>query len=243
MIRARLDHTFTSPKAGNSPAENEDSFAFHNHICSLCDGASESIYAREWGSYLCRYLTENPVRKIDQALLSALSEPFQNKFAEKPGPWYVSSKYHSAGAASTLLLIEFRSFMNKIHLLAVGDSCAFLIQNLCLLHAFPRDNYRSFDNHPALIYSHTGLNTEITAPHTQQNQQLYLKPGTYHLLAVTDALAAWCLYQEEQGQPLWQTLMALETAQDWEAWLYQARVQGMKNDDSTLLVFSLEAEL
>jgi hypothetical protein len=63
---------------------------------------------------------------------------------------------------------------------------------------------------------------------------------------MTDALAQWCLVEDEAGQGPWSALVSLLTApgpaERFRSWIEELRDSGrLKNDDVTLLAISLEA--
>jgi hypothetical protein len=61
------------------------------------------------------------------------------------------------------------------------------------------------------------------------------------LFFASDALAAWLLRRSERGEPAWGVLEALRTQEDFETLVTQAREDGTRNDDMTLVRLSPRA--
>jgi hypothetical protein len=70
-------------------------------------------------------------------------------------------------------------------------------------------------------------------PHVRVSEGV-LEPNDV-LFFASDALAAWLLRRAERGEPAWDALETLRTQQDFEALVAQAREDGTRNDDMTLI--------
>ena len=58
------------------------------------------------------------------------------------------------------------------------------------------------------------------------------------LFFASDALAAWLLRRTERGEPAWDALESLRTQEEFETLVAQAREDGTRNDDMTLVRLS-----
>jgi hypothetical protein len=126
---------------------------------------------------------------------------------------------------------------------AVGDTCLFHTRGEELLRAFPLERAEQFDNVPKLVGS------RMSAEALRQRRRLWTDGAGQsgdRLWMMTDALAQWCLAENEAGQEPWSALAshltAPEPAERFAAWIEKLRDSGrLRNDDVTLLAISLEA--
>jgi hypothetical protein len=58
------------------------------------------------------------------------------------------------------------------------------------------------------------------------------------LFFASDALAAWLLRRVERGEPAWEAIESMRTQEDFAALVAQARDDGTRNDDMTLVRLS-----
>ncbi len=229
----RILHCFSLPKEGNTPEENEDAYAISKDqsLIVLSDGASEGMYSKEWAQHLCHNLCAHPTLKIDPPLLSRLGQEFQSSLDQKEVPWYVENKMRETGAAATLLWIRFHKKIIKSwwEVGAIGDSCAFIIQDSKLLWSWPLEKTEDFDTSPELVYNHSGRNGKLRV------RTLPLPRGKSTLILATDALAALII----EGIP--PDMENSHNDEQFNAWIRGLRNTGkVKNDDSTMIIIEAE---
>ena len=124
---------------------------------------------------------------------------------------------------------------------AVGDSCLLHTCDNVLVRAFPLERGEQFDNFPKLVGS------RMSVKNVAARQSLWLdgqgRPGD-RLWMMTDALAHWCLAENEAGKNPWndlESLLTLPESQDPFVSLVEGlRDRGkLRNDDVTLLAIEL----
>lgn len=242
------------PKQGNKPEENEDRLrttglgsAKQSGVrVALCDGASESAFARDWAGIVARRFVDRPldIAGLDSRKLQEWLEPCQaawnDRLPEKI-PWHGRAKVQR-GALATLLGVTFRIRRRAAsavswQAMAVGDSCLFIVRDDRLSLTWPLISAAQFDNAPALVCSNPANN--------QQLQPQFLAgqcgPGDLFILA-SDALSAWILREWESGRKPWRSLLALNSDSDLERreWVDELRSKGsIRNDDTTLLLIEV----
>jgi len=238
---------FWLQKAGNSPEEYEDAFAYEVSVgrFAIADGATESSFAKSWAQKLVeKFVSDSPLVSPLSAcrLKSWLSQP-QRQWYEAIDwdrlPWYAEEKSR-AGAFSSLLGLEFaegHDVKKYWHALAVGDSCLFHVRGDVLLRAFPIARSKEFGSTPFLLSSNPKSNRRVW-DEVQYIEGSYESEDTFFL--ATDALAHWCLAQCEVGETPWNKLLDIHEADEFEAFVVQLRSDGeMRNDDSTLLIIQI----
>ena len=127
--------------------------------------------------------------------------------------------------------------------MAVGDACLFHTRDEALLQAFPLERTAQFDNVPKLVGSR--MSAEALLGRRRQWSDGTGRAGD-RLWMMTDALAQWCLGENEAGPGPWSALVSLLTAprpaERFASWIEELRDSGrLKNDNVTLLAISLEA--
>ncbi len=157
---------------------------------------------------------------------------------EAPPPMESSLAISFLGAAQSALgdnLIDIEAYEEGAFVaFAIGDSCLFQIRDNDLELAFPLSHSSQFDSRPVLVCSNDINNKEVW-------DDIALERGTVQpgdiLLFLTDALARWFLVQHEAGAKPWETLCALQSRSDFDAFVTGLRQShAMRNDDVTLLI-------
>jgi hypothetical protein len=121
--------------------------------------------------------------------------------------------------------------------IAVGDSCLFQIRNGEMVTAFPIQTADQFNSRPLLLSSNPARNRQVWSELKYAEGDCH--PGDLFVL-VTDAIACWFLKQVEAGHFPWQTLRGLNSDDQFASFVAQLRQQNqMRNDDTTLILFSL----
>ena len=251
--RPRPPSKFWLPKAGNRPDEYEDAFrvVYPQRIgapprgaarLAVADGASESAFAREWANALVDAFASEPpqLRGLTGDALKAWLAPAQELWhGEVPWdriPWHGEAKAR-AGAFATLVGLTLSAAPGGYgglvwQAVAVGDSCLFIVRGGELAVAFPLRDASEFDNEPALLCSNPDNDGAHDAPRSDGGR---CEPGDVLILA-SDALAAWFLARDADGERPWDTIAALDDS-TWEGWVDEQRGAGlMRNDDVTLVV-------
>ena len=225
-----------APKEGNSAAEYEDAFA---PACqpsplpdvlrvALADGASSSIFARQWAQLLAEAFAALPFVAAEmEKRLALLGQLWRRRVASDDLPWYAQEKLAS-GSHAALLVVSWDRVQGRWLAHAVGDACLFVVRENRLRHAFPVTRSQSFDNRPDLLPTETGR----SLPPFREAKGT-LRPGDRFLL-MTDALAAWFLGETEAGRRPWEALPFGDS--DFAGWLRARRAEGaLRNDDVTLI--------
>lgn len=247
-------HCFWEPKDGNNEQEYEDAHAYFDFRFAVADGATESMFAREWAKMLVGAFTSLPSFSLTSSVEQWREwlEPLQREWSEMIDwdnlPWFALDKTH-AGAFSTLLCLEFLegdlpqqippaetsiSGVKQWRAIAIGDSCLFHVRNDSVIERFPLDRAEQFGNRPLLLSSNSSNNQQVLDKIKTIDGDT--QPGDLFFLA-TDAIAQWFLNECEAGEKPWSTLYNLKTKEDFAALVAQLRRDhGMRNDDTTLLV-------
>ena len=107
-----------------------------------------------------------------------------------------------------------------------------LVMN-ALKHAFPLTRSEEFGSSPFLVGS-VRRPDDDPRPHVRVSEGVL--NGNDTLFFASDALAAWLLRRAEKGEPAWEWISAgIQTPQDFELLVAQAREEGTRNDDMTLV--------
>ena len=256
-MRCTLNH-FSLPKLGNEQSDYEDAFAPKSNgmleqqslSIAVSDGASESSFASDWAKMLTRAFVREPSASAEalKAQTEFLAKRWQSFVNRRPLSWFAEEKLR-LGAFATLLGVQLSSGSSGSNetgrwlAIAVGDSCLFQVRNDNLICAFPLANSAEFGNSPILLSSNLARNAQVW-----KNVQVHSgewKIGDAFLLA-TDALACWFLSQYERNECPWNILFGFaedsNPSESFKTWADKSReILQMKNDDITLVIFSLGA--
>ena len=249
-------------KQGHRPEENEDAWAIsqadHAMFAAVSDGATESVYAREWANALSRsFIDPEPWRswleaktvipgtfheRTDHARAAwKESVDASMEAVQDDVPWYVIEKREQGAFATVLGLALFfpvddEHGSGRILAASIGDCGLFRVDaqtpgadRLSAEWAWPHDDPDVFTHRPELVSSR-----QSAAGSGAQMQFLEDEwaPGDVFVLG-TDAVAAWLLREK----PLLPTADA-----DAKAWLQGAQADGrLRNDDSTLVILRTSA--
>ena len=234
---------FTCPKAGNALEEYEDAWSARpvpgtgGHRIAIADGATESSFSRLWAALLVECWTRGDSKGLaffDR--LGAARKLWRLRVAGRPLPWYAEEKA-SLGAFAAFLGLEVDPVARTWRAIAIGDCCLFQIDaakpRMRLVHAFPLTHSSEFGSSPYLVGSDPAGSTEIGA-HVQVRQGLLRDEDL--LVAASDTLAAWLLWREEEGRPVWKWLELGLRGRAWFERLVEiARADRLRNDDMTLV--------
>jgi hypothetical protein len=243
MITARFAvDAFSSPKAGNSPADYEDAWALRlDRACDGCrvavaDGATESSFSGLWATLLVESWVRRPARA--EAFFSTLAPARRlwRRKVRRPMPWYAAEKARQ-GAFAAFLGLELDGRARVWRAVALGDCNLFQVRRASpsrLVEAFPLVRAEQFGSSPYLVGS-------LAKDDQALEQHSCTTYGTLDdddlLLFTSDALAAWLLRRDEEGEPEWDSVsgLGLMHRPDFDAFVERARASGMRNDDVTLV--------
>jgi len=239
---------FRLSKRGNRPEECEDAFASDATVgrFAVADGATESAFAREWAQLLVDQFvaSHNDDSEDGMPWFVRAREQLSEGFRGRELKWYAHEKLRRQGASATFLGIVVSGSpgeTRKWRGVAIGDTCLFHVRSNELLWAFPIDRSDDFGNAPELVCTKASPE-EIGRKRTKRIERDG-QPDD-RLWMMTDALAQWCLVEEEAGTGPWK---AMERWLDPEAtngsfaeWVESLRDEKrIRNDDVTLLAVDL----
>jgi hypothetical protein len=247
--------TWRLSKEGNRPEECEDAFRVVYPSgagaeivrAAVCDGATESAFAREWAEILADAFVDQPLdlSGMTEGSLKTWLKRGQEEWHEgipwDQIPWHGEAKAR-AGAFATLLGLTIGADLANPRqpwwqAVAVGDSCLFVVRNDRLLLSFPLEDAGQFDNNPALVCSNPANSQGLWEGVRLQSGEC--SPGDRFILA-SDALAAWFLASYAAGEKPWETLLELD-ASERDAWVGEQRSERlMRNDDTTLVIIDTD---
>lgn len=247
--------TWRLSKEGNRPEECEDAFRVVYPSgagaeivrAAVCDGATESAFAREWAEILADAFVDQPLdlSGMTEGSLKTWLKRGQEEWHEgipwDQIPWHGEAKAR-AGAFATLLGLTIGADLANPRqpwwqAVAVGDSCLFVVRNDRLLLSFPLEDAGQFDNNPALVCSNPANSQGLWEGVRLQSGEC--SPGDRFILA-SDALAAWFLASYAAGEKPWETLLELD-ASERDAWVGEQRSERlMRNDDTTLVIIDVD---
>ncbi len=245
--------SFQTAKAGNRPDECEDASRVRLSgdapaRLAMCDGASESAFARPWAKILAEALVNRPLEPdgLDDARLAEWLEPCVDQWnGVVPWgriPWHGQAKTR-AGSMSTFLGMTAEWSRGCAEVLtwqavAVGDCCLFVVRDGALAVSFPMEESGQFNTTPPLVCSNPVNNVGLW-PHLRQTRGECL-PGDLVVLA-SDALACWILLEVESGGKPWEDLLSLDSEKEWREWVQAKRGERvMRNDDTTMVTVKID---
>lgn len=256
-MNLRTPRTFWLPKAGNRRDECEDAArVVYPHLlgtsgcgtarAAICDGASESAFAREWADALADAFAACPPDVCDltedsmRAWLAPARAAWHSGIPWHRIPWHGEAKAR-AGAFATLLGVRFAARPESSReicwdALAVGDSCLFVVRGDRLWRSFPLGEASQFGNLPGLVCSNPETSSRLWD--SVRRCRGDCAAGDWFILA-SDALACWFLESNAADGRPWQTLLGLDPPA-WPAWVEEQRNRkSMRNDDTTLIVIGV----
>jgi hypothetical protein len=245
--------SFQTAKDGNRPDECEDASRIRLSgegpaRLAMCDGASESAFARPWAQILAESLVMRPLDLdgLDGPALTEWLEPCVDQWKGVVPwgriPWHGQAKTRAGSMATFLgMTVDWApgpSGALPWQAAAVGDCCLFIVRDDALDISFPMEESSQFNTTPPLVCSNPANNNGLLS-HVRQLQGNCL-PGDLIFLA-SDALACWILQESESGSRPWETLLSLETKKEWSNWVQSRRGErAMRNDDTTMITVKVE---
>jgi hypothetical protein len=238
---------FTMPKVGEQEIDIQDACCYSSDctIAAIADGASTSLWPREWANLLvegfCRDNQESIVSiyKGWEEWLRPLQERWRQhslKIKKDPNiPWYAQGSRDKDHGSATFVGLKLQPSnqdgKKNWEVLAVGDSCLFKISaKSSNLVCFPLSKSEQFKTVTDCFHS---------LPEYNYHKPLYIEDfyesGDIFLLA-TDALAEWIIKDCEKQSNRWRKLISVATLDEFTDFINQLRDDKLiKNDDTTLL--------
>lgn len=220
-------------KRGNAPEEYEDAFWPVDSLCaevplfriSVADGATETSFAALWARQLVRSYCRGEVQRGER-YLTRLRDTWLRQVSARPLPWYAEEKVRAGAFSSFLGLTVAEGGWNAM---AVGDSCLFQVRDGRCVVAFPLDASAAFSSRPVLLCSRPGA---VAVPCERRSGQW--EAGDMFVL-MTDALAAWGLGREEEGEAAWDVLARADVEEITSLVERERSIGRLRNDDVTIV--------
>jgi len=235
------------PKGGASADEYEDAATAQVDTwpvrTAVADGATESVFAREWANLLVEGVTDGPITPT--ALVNELPT-WQAAWAARrdeqaaAAPWYVQAKAEE-GAFATLLGFELCAD-GQWRAVGVGDCVLLHLRDGGIRGTWPVETPEDFTNRPALLPSRPRSDALVQNACRATTGEWQVGDG---FLLATDAVAAWLLRSQERSKsPVAPADARTWSLEDFRNAVATARSEGtLHNDDSTLLVLEIAAPL
>lgn len=238
---------FTLPKSKENIEDIQDAFSFNDDrtIVAIADGASTSLYPRQWADILvkkfCDYRNDSieDIYQNWQEWLKPLQEEWFNYFQEiqqdSSTQWYLKPSQYKDCASSTFLGLKLHypdsSGKNYYECVAIGDSCLFHIKSReSKVWFFPMKKSQDFTSVTDAFHSSPRYHNSNPKLHTD----FYEKDDIF--LLTTDALAEWIFKELESQGKRWQALRELSDKNEFEKLIGKLRSDKLiKNDDTTLV--------
>ena len=243
---------YSVPKVGSQDKENEDAVAFDARAgwLAVADGATEASYSREWAEILAESLTPSTSktsRMLDSLFpsrrLGPLVADLQQKWYDTV-PWdrledlgWLFVEKAQQGALATFLTIRIEE--QQWIAMGVGDCNLFIVDDQGKVRlSIPQQSAAEFGTSPSLVPSVPGPQVKRAL------DSLWRKSGKWkpreRMIVCTDAVAAYLLHAEQRGRSAIKTLFKVKSTEHFTEWVDEARLAGMRNDDSTVLVVTLK---
>lgn len=220
------------------PDEYEDAVEIQTGEWPVCaavaDGATESMYAKQWAETLVRGLVHHEVGTRDEleGVASSIRQDFHDRFDEATDsqPWYVSAKATEGAYATALgLVLEHGGRWRAV---SIGDCCLFHVRDDHLHTVWPIDSVEAFDHRPELFPSLPSSE----GPHTDATSGEWMVGDSF--LLATDAVAQWLLRKGEQGT-IWSDVLHRGKEGLEDAFVAARQKGNLRSDDATLLILDV----
>jgi len=233
---------FSCQKAGNARAEYEDAWAIRGSDSptrcrvAVADGATESSFSALWAALLVESFVRGRSHGPDFFnRMGAIRRLWRRKVRGRPLPWYAAEKARR-GAYAAFVGASLNAVNQGWRAVAIGDCCLMHVTGNGtgreLAKAFPLSHSEEFGSSPFLVGSLKKVDDD-PFPYVRVSEGV-LAPNDV-LLFASDALAAWLLRRAERAEPAWEAVEAIRTQEEFESLVAQAREDGTRNDDMTLV--------
>jgi len=236
---------FCVVKDGSPPDHNDDAALADpdRGRFAVSDGAAESGFSRIWSKIMVEEFVRHPKAEPEQwsAWLPQAQQRWLEELKGVEIPWYGEQQFQQGSFATFLGVVVKASGKRRVwHAAAVGDTCLFHLRGGEQQLAFPLEESAQFSFTPKLVGSRSAID-EIVAKRAQTSRGIG-QPGD-RLWLMSDALAKWCLSEDEASRSPWDELiklMADATEETFASWVADLRTnRGLYNDDVTLMVVEL----
>jgi Protein phosphatase 2C len=232
---------FSCQKAGNARAEYEDAWAVRGSDSptrcrvAVADGATESSFSALWAALLVESFVRGRIHGPDFfGRLDAIRRLWRRKIRGRPLPWYAAEKARR-GAYAAFIGASLNAVNRGWRAVAIGDCCLLHVTGKReLAKAFPLSRSEEFGSSPFLVGSLKKADDD-PLPHIRVTEGVLEQDDV--LFFASDALSAWLLRRAEKGEPVWAAIgpEGIRTREDFEELVAQARDEGTRNDDMTLV--------
>lgn len=249
--RRRFDVVFaeTIAKHGGGPGDAEDVFARSGdgRCVAVCDGASVSFDPWAWATVLAQAFAADPPQETDVltgAWIARVAASYRAHAERDDWSWAQEEAYR-LGSFSTLLGVRACDRHDGVHLVAVGDTVAVLVDGDRRCESFPYTLASQFTLSPDLCSTVDRRNVASPDGNLVGARAAYwslTEKDAPTLLCMTDALAEWALRRDVEpvadGEAgVWTRLCALRTREELVAVvLGEQGERRMRQDDVTLVV-------
>jgi hypothetical protein len=190
-----------------------------------------------WARILSRAFVRNPELSTDW--IDAAVDEFAGRYTREEMPWNVQAAF-DRGSFATLLGLRYCRESDTVHVTAVGDSLAVLLDGETVVDTFPLSEPSQFEEDPMLLSTAPAKNAFLADAATCEATRRTWWLGQYHaptILCMTDALAAWFLTNVPATPSSVSALGRMKRRRDLFALVQTERASGnLKRDDSTLVV-------
>jgi hypothetical protein len=162
---------------------------------------------------------------------------WRRKIRGRPLPWFAAEKA-GRGAYAAFVGVSLNAVNRGWRAVAIGDCCLLHVtgppSQLELVSAFPLSHSEEFGSSPFLVGSVKKTDDDPLS-HVRVSEGVLGADDT--LFFASDALSAWLLRRAEKGEPAWDAIspLGMQTQEDFETLVTQAREEGTRNDDMTLV--------
>ena len=237
--RLRVIRSFTVRKVAGE-YKNEDFAALSDRkgIYALSDGASISFDSASWARIAAVNFVRAP--QVTRDWMAEAIGSFVKLYDRDALAWMAQAAF-DRGSFASLLGIQLHD-LNSLEVFAIGDSEAFLCDDVSIVAMFPYSLSTQFSDSPLLLSTDPSKNSFLVEENYPMTRTVYwdltnmTAPAVY---CMTDALAQWVLQQKEEGNQPIRLLQSIRRARQFENFVNKERASGrMKRDDTTLFVLA-----
>lgn len=239
---------FSLPKIKESEEDIQDAYNISSDctMVAIADGASSSLYPRQWAQLLveefCNYPNDSisPIQKDYENWLKPLQNKWFQYFKKNQNDpnieWYLKGTQDKDCGSSTFVGLklhysDYPESQAHYECLAIGDSCLFHIKpSSSEIKPFPMEKSQDFSSVTDAF--HSSCKYKISEPKFFESN--YDKDDVF--LLATDALAEWIFKDLEIKGKRWQQLLNFSNINEFTNFIEKLRVdKEIKNDDTTLI--------
>lgn len=189
-MTAKVKALYSISKSEHTEEDNDD-FMFvgaSGNEYAASDGATVSMFSREWARTLCEQFCNSPAERITPQWIDKASENLNDKVRDISMNWFAEAKFKEEGSHATLLGLRLDPEGERFYVTSIGDTCLYF-RNSTMGKMMPIDRPELFSNYPNFLCSITDKNTESLS--NQINYSGRLLEGKTRFYIMTDALAKW----------------------------------------------------